>query len=649
MNQSISSPQSADHRRTLGAVVVSGGVEFRVWAPKRQRVVVVCAKGDAPDLVLQRDAAGYFTGTCPHRKAGDRYFFLLDEETYRYPDPASRFQPDGPHGPSEIVDPSRFRWTDADWKGLDPADNVLYEMHIGTFTPEGNWGAATDKLPLLKELGVTCLEIMPLSEVRGTHNWGYDGVGRFAPTRNYGTPDDLRRFIDRAHALGIAVILDVVYNHLGPDGNYLPAFTDTIFSDKHKTDWGEAINFDGEGSAGVRQFFIASAVQWIRDYHFDGFRFDATQNIYDDSKPHILAEISDAVRATAKGRRLYLVAENEPQDTNIARPTAKGGFGFDALWNDDWHHSAMVALTGRSEAYYSDYEGRPQEFISAAKWGYLFQGQFYHWQKKRRGGRAYDLAPWAFVTYLQNHDQIANYGRGHRVHYLASPTLLRAMTVLQLLGPQSPLLFQGQEWGASSDFNYFSDMSQELHDSIKQGRKNELSQFVSIKDPALIATLPDPSAMDTFTQSKLDWSERLKPHHREALAFHTELLRVRREDPVLKLAQRERRVDGAVLSHNAFIIRFFGTHDDDRLLVVNLGADLHKTVAPEPLLAPPTGFRWKTLISSEEPRFGGHGVAELESRGEDWRQEYDNWRIPGHSATLLCTEIDPDENRLQIK
>ena len=628
--------------KELGATVVAGGVYFRIWAPKRQRVVVVSEGGSAPDFELTRDAFGYFSGICNKRRAGDQYFLRVDDNPQRYPDPASRFQPQGPHGPSQIVDPSGFQWSDMDWKGLDPADAVLYELHIGTFTPQGNWPAAIEKLPDLKSLGVTCLEIMPLAETRGGHNWGYDGVGMFAPSHNYGTPDDVRTFIDRAHALGIAVILDVVYNHFGPDGNYLPTFTDTIFSEKHKTDWGEAINYDGKGSRGVRDFFIANAVYWVADFHFDGFRFDATQNIYDDSKPHILAEISDAARAAAPGRRLYFVAENEPQETNIVRPTAKGGLGFDALWNDDWHHSATVALTGRNEAYYCDYEGRPQEFISAAKWGYLYQGQFYQWQKKRRGTSGFDLPPHAFVTYIQNHDQIANYGRGHRVHRLASPALLRAMTALLLLGPQSPLLFQGQEWAASADFNFFTDMAPNLHQSIRDGRKRELSQFVSIKDPAMIATLPDPSAMETFTQSKLNWDERTRPHHREMLAFHTELLRMRREDPVLKQSQRQRKVDGAILNHDSFIIRFFGDHDDDRLLVINLGTDLHQMITPEPLLAPPPGKRWMTILSTEEPRFGGHGMAELETRGEAWRQANDNWRIPGRSATLLGPEPDPD-------
>ena len=323
-------------------------------------------------------------------------------------------------------------------------------MHIGTFTPEGTWEAALRELPGLAELGITLLEVMPVADFSGEFGWGYDGVNQFAPTRLYGQPDDFRRFVDRAHALGMGVLLDVVYNHFGPDGNYLQQFAEEYFTDRYANEWGEAINFDWPGSASVREFFLTNAVCWIEEYHLDGLRLDATQQIFDAGQSHILAELGQRVRSAAGKRSVYLVAENEPQETRLVRPLEQGGHGLDSLWNDDFHHSALVALKGHSEAYYSDYLGRPQEFISAAKWGYLYQGQRYSWQKKRRGAPGLDLAPANFVTFLENHDQVANSGRGLRVRQLTSPGRYRAMTALLLLGPGTPMLFQGQEFGSAS-------------------------------------------------------------------------------------------------------------------------------------------------------------------------------------------------------
>jgi maltooligosyltrehalose trehalohydrolase len=293
---------------------------------------------------------------------------------------------------------------------------VLYEMHLGTFTPKGTWEAASRELPALAALGVTVLEIMPIADFPGRFGWGYDGVNLFAPTRLYGTPDDCRHFIDRAHALGMGVILDVVYNHIGPEGNVLPHFSPEYFTDRYSTDWGEAINYEDAHAGPVREYFLANAGYWIEEFHFDGLRIDATQNIYDTSADHILAAVARRVRQAAGGRATLLVGENEPQHAQLVRPPAQGGYGLDALWNDDFHHSAMVAMTGRNEAYYSDYHGTPQELISALKYGWLYQGQYYTWQQKRRGTPALDLQPGVFVTFLQNHDQIANSARGLRAH-----------------------------------------------------------------------------------------------------------------------------------------------------------------------------------------------------------------------------------------
>src|SRR4051794_28835452 len=354
-------PQTkSPRRRPVGAEPLDAGrTHFRVWAPARKRVAVVI--GDAvTDLAAEAD--GYFSAEAD-AGPGATYRFRLDEDEYLYPDPASRFQPQGPHGPSEVIDPAAFRWNDRAWKGLSPRGRVIYELHVGTFTPEGTWQAALDHLPRLAELGVNVVEVMPVADFPGRFGWGYDGVDLYAPTRLYGRPDDFRAFVDRAHAAGIGVMLDVVYNHLGPDGNYLTQFSDSWFTDRHVTDWGEPINFYGPGSGPVREFYVANAAYWIREFHLDGLRLDATQNIYDRPENHVLAEVVRAARAAAGGRSIVIVAENEPQETRLVRAPERGGYGIDALWNDDFHHTAMVALTGRAEAYYGDYRGTPQELV----------------------------------------------------------------------------------------------------------------------------------------------------------------------------------------------------------------------------------------------------------------------------------------------
>ena len=370
-------------RLPVGAEILSSGeTHFRVWAPRRRAVEVAIEGGGRTALAAEGN--GYFSGALREARAGTRYRYRLDGGE-SYPDPASRFQPEGPHGPSQVIDPATYRWRDADWKGLALPGQVLYEMHVGTFTKEGTWAAATRELPALRELGVTVVEVMPVADFAGRFGWGYDGVDLYAPTRLYGTPDDMRAFVDEAHRLGLGVILDVVYNHVGPSGNYLPQFAPRYFSDKYATEWGEPFNYDGEDGAPVREFIASNAAYWIAEFHLDGLRLDATQSMHDASPEHVLAAIAREARRAAGPRSIILVAENEPQETRLVRPPAEGGYGLDALWNDDFHHSAMVALTGRNEAYYTDYRGAPQEFVSALKYGYLYQGQVYRWQGKRRG------------------------------------------------------------------------------------------------------------------------------------------------------------------------------------------------------------------------------------------------------------------------
>lgn len=598
-----------------------GGVHFRVWAPGSAKVAVEVGKDSFP---LASEGGGYFSGLVTSVRTGDVYKFRLDSGAF--PDPASRFQPEGPHGPSQVIDPSTFKWTDEKWLGLEPKEMVLYELHIGTFTPEGTWESAMKQLAELKDLGITALEVMPIADFPGRFGWGYDGVDLFAPTHLYGDPDDVRSFVNHAHELGLMVILDVVYNHVGPDGNYLPQFSEDYFSTRYKCEWGEAINFDGENCGPVREFFIANARYWIEEFHFDGLRLDATQQIFDASEKHLVCAVTEAARAAGGNRHIYIVGENEPQETRMVRSCDARGYGLNSLWNDDYHHSAIVAATGRAEAYYADYRGTPQEFISSAKYGYLFQGQWYKWQEKRRGSPAFDLSPTNFVVFLQNHDQVANSLRGQRLHQLTSPGKLKALTALTLLHPSTPMIFQGDEFSAATPFLYFADHNEELNKLVSKGRGEFLRQFRSIACDECRELLAEPGRVETFHRCKLNPAERRR--NVAVSQMYRDLLRIRREDRTIRDAEF---IDGAVLSQEAFVLRYFSEVGDDRLLLVNLGNDLHLNPAPEPLLAPLEDHGWRVLWSSESVAYGGCGTPPLETRA--------NWMLPGHSAVLM----EPDE------
>jgi maltooligosyltrehalose trehalohydrolase len=589
---------------------------------------------DGQPYDLKAEPQGYFAGEVAAASAGSLYRFKLDNDNHLYPDPESRFQPEGPHGPSQVIDPTAFHWTDDNWKGIEPQGQILYELHLGTFTPEGTWNAARAQLKELAAIGITAIELMPVAEFSGRWGWGYDGVNLFAPYHHYGSPDEAKKFIDDAHGLGLGIVLDVVYNHFGPDGNYIKSFADEYFTGKYKNDWGEAINFS---SAPVRDFYLANAAYWIEEFHFDGLRLDATQDIHDTSDEHILAAITKRIRKAAGKRKVYVVAENEPQHSFIAHPTEgdagkAGGQGIDALWNDDFHHSAIVALTGRREAYYTDYHGSPQEFISAAKYGYLYQGQRYKWQQKRRGAPAFDLNPWNFVTYLQNHDQVANSARGERPNKLAGPALYRAMSAMLMLGPSTPMLFQGQEFGATTPFLYFCDHTGNLSDMVHTGRGKFLAQFRSLAQSEMRDVFASPGSPITFESSKLNLNER--ESNAQAYSLYKDLIGLRRKDPVLS-NPRPGGTDGAVLSAGALVLRYFGPENNDRLLIVNLGPDLHLDPAPEPLLAPPRDHHWNVLWSSEDPKYGGTGTFPPDSD--------DNWRIAGHSTLVIAPVEDPEQ------
>lgn len=614
------------------------GTHFRVWAPARSQVELLThgAGGDA-EYPMVAEADGYYSIFVPGCAAGTFYRYRLDGESVQ-PDPASRWQPRGPLGPSVVVDPGAFAWNDAGWTGALLRGQVLYELHVGTFTPRGTFVAATQELHRLAALGITAIELMPVAEFAGPYNWGYDGVHLFAPSHRYGSPDDLRRLVDTAHDLGLAVLLDLVCNHLGPAGNCLPAFSPHYFSRRHVTEWGEGINFDDEHCEGVREFYLAMARHWIAEYHLDGFRLDATQDVRDDSSEHILAALTRAARTAAGKRSILVIGENEPQDVRLLRAPTQGGYGLDGLWNDDFHHCARVALTGRREAYYEDYRGVPQEFVSAARHGYLFQGQWYSHQGKRRGTPTRDLPPAAFINYLQNHDQVANSGRGQRGHQLGSAGRWRALSTLLLLLPGTPLLFQGQEYGASQPFLYFADPGEDLREAVRDGRADFLAQFPSLASPDMRRRLAVPHAELSFRRCKLEPTERDSVRGREHLALHQDLLRLRRSDEVFR-AQGDGGIDGAVLATEAFLLRFFGDSGDDRLLLVNLGADLRVEALAEPLLAPPQGAHWVLLWSSEHPDYGGAGTPPLRD---------DFWSLPAHSAQVLApayTRVSKKEKR----
>jgi maltooligosyltrehalose trehalohydrolase len=610
------------HRRyELGAECADDGVSFRVFADKPHEVALHL-EGRAP-LRLDADDSGLHSVFVPGLRAGARYGFLLDGRG-PYPDPASRAQPDGPHGLSQVTR-SSYRWRDEAWRGLRIDGQIVYEMHVGTFTPEGTWRAAAEKLGHLRDLGVTLIEMMPVATFPGAFGWGYDGVSLFAPTPQYGEPDDLRAFVDAAHGAGIGVILDVVYNHLGPDGNYLACYSDRYVTDRYDNEWGDALDFESE-RAPKRRLVVENARYWVDEFHFDGLRLDATQSIHDASPEHVVAELVRACRDCC-GREVVMIGENEPQHASILRVSANGGQGLDALWNDDFHHSAIVALRGRNDAYYEDHFGVAQEFVSSAKHGFLFQGQRYAHQDKRRGQPALDIPPQHFVTFIENHDQIANSGRGRRLVETASPSQLRVMTALLLLGPGTPMLFQGQEFGSTRPFLYFADHKPELARQVEKGRLDFLSQFESLASPEMRERLCPPQARETFAKCKLDWGEAERRH--EWLALHRDLIRLRQDDDVISGRTRVG-LDGSVLGEDAFLLRYFGKGGDDRLLLFNLGRDVRRRSIPDPLVAPPAGRSWTRLWGSEHPDYGGEGLTSIERP--------DGWVIPGESAWVLAAQ-----------
>jgi maltooligosyltrehalose trehalohydrolase len=607
----------------IGAEFSEKGVNFRVWAPDHAKVYLVQEEARIP-IPLINEENGYFSLFCPHLGKGTLYKFGFGRSPKEnsYPDPASRYQPSGVVGPSEVIDP-KFPWEDEKWKGIQIDGQIIYELHVGTFTLEGTLNSAAKQLEALSQLGVTLIELMPLNEFPGKFGWGYDGINLFAPYHHYGTPEDLKAFINKAHQLNLGVILDVVYNHFGPDGNFLTKFTHKYFNPKETTEWGSAINFEDQSS---REFFLTNARYWIEEFHFDGLRIDATPWFFCNITPHILAEITKVVKKANPKKKKIVIGESETQDVTLLKPFTEGGYQFDALWNDDFHHTALVRLKGKREAYYTDYTGTPQEFISAFKYGFLYQGQYYDWQHKNRGTFALTLPRYSKIIFLENHDQIANTAHGKRLYQLSDPGNYRTLTCLLLLGPNIPMLFQGQEFSSSSPFYYFADHKSKITRLISKGRKTFLAQFPSLSSKEAGDQQQDPSHLSTFIKCKLHLEEREK--NSKSYLLHKNLIKLRKEDAVFQRISTCS-FDGAVLNADSFLLRFFGEQDGDRLMIINFGANFTFNPDPEPLLVAGDNKQWEILWSSDDFSYGGEGIAFPITP---------YWEIPGHSATVLKTK-----------
>jgi maltooligosyltrehalose trehalohydrolase len=548
-------------------------VRFRVWAPAARRTVEVELDG-ARRVPLEAEGDGVWSGTVAEAGPGTRYAFRIDDSG-PFPDPYSRSQPDGVHGPSAVVDPNAFVWHDAGWPGLHIQGLVIYQLHVGTATPEGTFEALIGELPRIKALGVNTIEPLPVAAFPGSRNWGYDGVDLFAASHVYGGPDGLKRLIDAAHAVGLGVILDVVYNHLGPDGNYLRQFSPTYFTDRYQTPWGEAINYDGPDSQWVRRLVTDNACQWLGEFHADGLRLDATHAIHDTSEPHILAELSQTARQAA-GKPVVLIAETSENDVRYLRTVEQGGYGLDAVWADDFHHTLRRYLAGDHEGYYARYAGTLAEVARCIEHAWL------------HGTDAAKQPAWQFIYVVQNHDQVGNRALGDRLHHGLDLERYRAASALLLCLPYTPMLFMGQEFAASSPFLYFTDHTPELGKLVTEGRRTEFKAFSAFADPAAREQIPDPQAVATFERSKVHTDEANASPGRELVALYQTLLRLRHEDPVLKDQARERMQAHALDRDTLAVRRWHGAQE--RLLLVNFG-EQPRTVAE-------FGADWRVLLET---------------------------------------------------
>lgn len=582
----------------LGAWPDGDGVRFRVWAPERPSVEVVV---DAPVPriePLERYPDGTFGGRLDGLGPGARYRYRLDHDA-TFPDPASRFQPEGVHGPSEVVDPNTFAWTDAEWRGIAHENLVLYELHVGTFTPEGTFAAAAGRLEELVALGVTAVELMPVADFPGARNWGYDGVDLFAPARCYGRPDDLRRFVDDAHAHGLAVFLDVVYNHFGPEGNYASQFSPYYFSTKHVNPWGQGLNFDGEHSSMVRAYFIENALHWLHEYHIDGLRLDATHAIQDDRARHFITELTARVRESVDGRRVYVIAEDHRNLARMVRPEGEGGWGLDGVWADDFHHDVRVAMAGDNEGYFRDYEGSAQALATVLNRGWQFVGQYSSYLEEHRGSDPSGIPPRRFVFCIQNHDQVGNRALGDRLHHQIDLAAYRAASALLLTAPATPLLFMGQEWATGSPFLYFTDHPEPLGSMVTEGRRHEFRHFSDFREPDAVERISDPQAEETFRRCVLDHKEREREPHASMHRLYSTLLMLRRTEPALRYS-RIGSFEAFALTDATLLIRQDAEVGASLLVLIQMDGPGRVDLAGHPALAGLDGARCQIALTTED-------------------------------------------------
>ncbi|HBO70744.1 MAG TPA: malto-oligosyltrehalose trehalohydrolase [Deltaproteobacteria bacterium] len=581
----------------LGATLLpGGGCAFLVHAPSAKTVEVRLLTPVEGFFPLERDERGYHRGVVGEAGTGSLYLYRLDGERER-PDPASRFQPDGVHGPSCVTDPGAFRWEDREWAGLPLEEVALYELHVGTFTPEGTFGAILPRLDSLKELGVTAIELMPVAQFPGSRNWGYDGVYPFAVQGSYGGPEGLKSLVNACHLRGMAVVLDVVYNHLGPEGNYLRDFG-PYFTDRYRTPWGAAINFDGPGSDEVRRYFLENACSWLSEFRIDALRLDAIHGIYDFSADPFLAELADTVRelGVREHRRLHLIPESDLNDARVVTPRERGGFGHDAQWNDDFHHAMHALLTGERDGYYGDFGGIGH-LGRAFTDGFVYSGQYSAYRKRRHGNPSRHLPAERFVVFAQNHDQVGNRMRGDRLSRLASFESLKLAAGVVLLSPFLPLLFMGEEYGEVAPFLYFMHHGDEgLIEAVRKGRKEEFAAFGWVGEP------PDPQDEGTFLRSRPDHALRGTGGHAVLLELHRELIRIRKTDPVLRRTDREGMEVALFEKERAlFILRRDGS--------ARTAAVFHFGDVPAVLPLPLPGEGWEKVLDSADARWGGPGGA----------------------------------------
>ncbi|MEY2563440.1 MAG: maltooligosyltrehalose trehalohydrolase [Verrucomicrobiota bacterium] len=596
---------SVDHKgsrstrfRSQGAEVVDGGVRYRTWCKcDRADVLIFRADGSVLRTVrLEAEGSDYFSAIDEAGKAGDLYKYRLDEGQ-AWPDPASRYQPDEVHGPSMVIDPT-YAWTDSIWVPPPFSELIVYELHVGAFTPAGTFRSAMDRMAHLAALGVTAIELMPLGDFPGERNWGYDGVMLYAPARAYGTPDDLRALVDAAHAEGLAVILDVVYNHLGPDGNYTGVYHKDYYSNpRRETPWGAGFNY---ADPSVRAFFVENAHYWMREFHIDGFRLDATHAITDESDRPILAEITATVHELGG----FVVAEDERNDPMVLTPESGGGWGFDGVWADDFHHVIRVLLTREREGYYANFHGDSNELAQTLAHGWLFRGQTQSTNGEARGGDTSGCAPQQFVYCISNHDQVGNRAFGERLNHSTSPAAYRAASALLCLVPQTPLLFMGQEWAASTPFQYFTDHEPKLGKAITSGRRREFQNFSAFRDPDALCKIPDPQSSETFLNSKLRWDEITESKHAGVLLLYWEFLELRKTHPAFRSPMRENctTID---LGEGVVAMLFGQGGRFDCLVLSDLIGGHRERNLDHPRLVPGGGRDWKLLLCSNDARFAG--------------------------------------------